>query len=45
MTLFTQITFDQVCLALVAVAVAERAIMPLLPEKLVGPNGLLLKTS
>ena len=45
MTLFTDITFAQVCLAVIAVAVAERTIMPYLPQTLVGPNGLLLKTS
>jgi hypothetical protein len=45
MSLFTEITFDQICLTLVTLAVAERAIMPLLPETLVGPKGWLLKTS
>jgi len=45
MTLFADISFAQVCLALITIAVAERAILPLLPETLVGPNGLLLRTS
>ena len=42
--MFHDITFAQVCMTLITLAVAERAILPLLPESLVGPNGLLLKT-
>ena len=44
MTLFSDVTFMEICLTLVTLAVAERAILPLLPDHLVGPEGLLLKT-
>lgn len=45
MSFFADITFMQICLSLVTVAVAERLIVRYLPETLVGPEGLLIKTS
>jgi hypothetical protein len=44
MTLFTDVTFLQVCLAVLSVAVAERLFLTYLPEDMVGPDGWLLKT-
>jgi len=45
MTFFADITFVQVCLTVITIAAAERAVLPFLPETLVGPKGLLLKTA
>ena len=44
MTFLTDITFLDACLALLTVAVIERAVLRYLPETLVGPDGLLLRT-
>ena len=44
MQLFADISFMEICLTLVTLAVAERLMVRYLPESLVGPNGLLLKT-
>jgi len=38
------VSFLDVCLALVTIAIAERAIVQHLPETVVGPEGWLLKT-
>ena len=45
MSLFADVTFMEICLTLVTLAVAERVVLPYLPDSLVGPNGLLLKTA
>ena len=45
MLFIENISFLDVCLALVTVAVAERVIVQYLPEDVVGPNGWLLKTN
>lgn len=39
------IAFMDVCLALIALGWIERFALPMLPDTLVGPNGLLLVTS
>lgn len=43
MTLFADVTFLEICLALVTVGVAERFVA-YLPETMVGPKGWLLQT-
>ncbi len=45
MSLFADVSFMEICLTLVTLAVAERVVLPYLPKSLVGPNGLLLKTA
>lgn len=45
MTIFADITFIEVALALVAVGSFERFVMPLMPEEMVGPDGWLLKVA
>ena len=45
MQIFADITFMDICLTLVTLAVAERLVVRHLPESLVGPEGLLIKTS
>jgi hypothetical protein len=44
MFLIENISFLDVCLTLITLAVAERAIVRYLPEDIVGPDGWLLKT-
>lgn len=44
MTLFTDITFLQVCCALIAVGVIERLMYRFLPDTMVGPGGSLIDT-
>lgn len=44
MLFIENISFLDVCLALVTIAVAERLVVQYLPEDMVGPNGWLLKT-
>jgi len=44
MSFIANISFLDVCTALVLVAVAERLIMQYAPDELVGPDGWLLKT-
>lgn len=44
MSIFADVTFMEICLSLLTLAVAERCVVPFLPDSLVGPNGLLLKT-
>lgn len=44
MLIIENISFLNVCLALVTLAVAERLIVQYLPEDVVGPDGWLLKT-
>ncbi|MBE0412637.1 hypothetical protein [Yoonia sp.] len=43
MTLFASITFFQVCMALLTVGVAERALLAFGPIGMVGPKGWLLR--
>ncbi|PUB18800.1 hypothetical protein [Yoonia sediminilitoris] len=43
MTLFTDITFFEVCMALLTVGLAERALLAYAPIEMVGPNGWLIK--
>jgi len=43
MTLFADVTFLEICLALLTVGVAERFVA-YLPENMVGPQGWLLQT-
>ena len=43
MTLLTDVTFMNLCLALVAVGIVER-LVAYLPEDMVGPEGWLLQT-
>ena len=44
MTFLFDITFLDVCLTLLTVALIERAVLRYLPETLVGPEGMLLRT-
>ena len=44
MSILADITFREICLTLVTLAVLERAVIRYLPEYLVGPEGLLLRT-
>lgn len=44
MSLIENITFLDVCVTLVTLAVVERLVVQYLPENVVGPNGWLLKT-
>lgn len=44
MLFIENISFLDVCLAMVAIAVAERFIMQYAPDTMVGPDGWLLKT-
>lgn len=44
MLFIENISFLDVCLALVTIAVAERLVVQYMPEDMVGPNGWLLKT-
>ena len=43
MSMFTDITFFEVCMALVTVAVTERALLAYAPIEMVGPNGWLFR--
>jgi hypothetical protein len=43
MSIFTDITFFEVCMALVTVGMAERALLAYAPIKMVGPNGWLIR--
>ena len=43
MSLFTDITFFQVCMALVTVGMAERALLAFAPIEMVGPKGWLFR--
>lgn len=43
MSLLADITFFQVCMALVTVAMAERALLAFAPIDMVGPNGWLIR--
>ncbi|SEV98891.1 hypothetical protein SAMN04488515_0537 [Cognatiyoonia koreensis] len=45
MLFIENISFLDVCLALVTLAVAERLVVQYLPEDMVGPEGWLLKTN
>jgi uncharacterized membrane protein YqhA len=45
MTMFADITFIEVALALVALGSFERFVMPLMPEEMVGPDGWLVKSA
>ena len=42
MSVWADITFMDVCMTLVAFGFVERFILPVMPETLVGPEGLLL---
>ena len=44
MSLFAEITFMEISLTLVILAVAERLMLRYLPDTLVGPQGLLIRT-
>jgi hypothetical protein len=44
MSLFTDVTFLQVCAALIAVGVIERALLKFGPDAMVGPEGWLIRT-
>ena len=43
MPLFVDVTFFEVCMALLTVGVAERALLAYAPIEMVGPNGWLIK--
>ncbi|WP_373635603.1 hypothetical protein [Yoonia sp. SS1-5] len=43
MSLFADITFVEVCMALLTVGVAERALLAFAPIEMVGPDGWLIK--
>lgn len=43
MALFTDVTFLEVCMALLTVGIAERALLAYAPIEMVGPNGWLIK--
>lgn len=45
MTFLADVSFMEICLTLMTLAVAERLVVPYLPDSLVGPEGLLLKTT
>ncbi|MBN2907041.1 MAG: hypothetical protein JXJ18_10070 [Rhodobacteraceae bacterium] len=44
MDLITSITFDQIALSLVCLALAREAIVALLPDRIAGPGGWLVDT-
>ena len=44
MTLFTQVTFDQVVLAVVACVAIREAMIMFLPDRIAGPDGWLVRT-
>ncbi|WP_439155448.1 hypothetical protein [Yoonia sp.] len=43
MSFLVNITFFEVCMALVTIAVAERALLAFAPIDMVGPNGWLFR--
>ncbi|MFG5383321.1 MULTISPECIES: hypothetical protein [unclassified Yoonia] len=43
MSIFADITFFEVCMALLTVGVAERALLAYAPIEMVGPQGWLIK--
>ena len=45
MSLFADVTFMEISLTLITLAVAERLMVRYLPDSLVGPEGLLLRTN
>lgn len=43
MSIFADITFFEVCMALLTVGIAERALLAYAPIEMVGPQGWLIK--